>query len=348
MQRLAKILAVLAVMATIAGLGALWWDRSDPPGCVSGEDPAVALANDRAGEAQIYSDWCHEHDGVALHVVEAGQGETVLFIHGFPSIWYSLIRPMEALREDYRVVAIDGLGAGLSDAPANIDHYKLATMAEHLDALIADLGDEKIHLVGHDWGAAFALAYAQSRPEKLLSVTGMSAPPQNIALTLLETSEKQRQISAYVERLKSASPVLMVATGAESRIASGPQNHFEAGRMSEREARMLQAATSDMRRINRQIHWYRANLPSPDAITEQDFWPSRDARLEVPTLIVWGNDDTVFDPAFIELVEQSSSDVTVLRLDGVGHAPQFEATEAVNAALAAHLTGSAANAEPSE
>ena len=107
--------------------------------------------------------------------------------------------------------------------------------------------------------------------------------------------------------------------------------------MSLEEVQVLMARTSDLRRINRHINWYRANLPAPDAITEEDFWPSRSARLEIPAMLIWGEDDTVFDPAFIELVEQTSSDLQVVRLEGVGHAPQFEASGAVNAALQAHI-----------
>ena len=93
----------------------------------------------------------------------------------------------------------------------------------------------------------------------------------------------------------------------------------------------------NLRRIDRHINWYRANLPSPDAIAETDYWPSREARLEVPTLLIWGNDDTIFDPAFIALMEASATNLTVLRLDGVGHAPQFEATSTVNEALVQHV-----------
>ncbi len=311
----------------------LVWSVSTPSGCVAGEDPAVALANERAGE-EVYSDWCHEHDGNRLHVVEAGEGETVLFIHGFPTIWYAMIRPMDHLRGDYRVVAIDGLGTGLSDAPDDVSQYKLAAMAEHLDALIDELGGEKVHLVGHDWGAAFAGAYAQSRPERLKSVTIMSAPPQNIAVQMLRNSERQREISEYVERLKSSSVALAWLTGAGGRIAAGPQNHYSAGRMSLSEANVLKQGTSDLRRIGRHINWYRANLPAPDAITNADFWPSREANLTVPALLIWGEEDTVFDLAFIELLERSSTDLEVLRLEGIGHAPQWEASATVNEAIA--------------
>ena len=192
-------------------------------------------------------------------------------------------------------------------------------------------------------GAAFAGAYAQSRPDRIVSLTLMSAPPQNIAVAMLETSERQRAISEYVERLKGVTPALALITGARSRISSGPQNHFEAGRISAEEAKVLQDATYDLRRINRHINWYRANLPAPGDISEDDFWPARDARLVVPTLLIWGNDDTIFDPAFIDLLEASATDINVLRLDGVGHAPQFEATTVTNEALAQHIESNPAS-----
>ncbi|MDJ0644005.1 MAG: alpha/beta hydrolase [Erythrobacter sp.] len=346
MSRVAQIAAVIVFGMALAVLSLLIWGWSDPEGCVSGRDPAVALANERAGAQGTYRDWCHESDGNSLHVVEAGKGETILFIHGFPSIWYSMIRPMEDLREDYRVVAIDGLGAGLSDAPDDIAPYRLAAMADHLDALAEDLGAERFHLVGHDWGAAFAFAYAQSRPEKLLSVTGISAPPQNVAVEMLEISDRQREISQYVERLKSANPPLMLLSGAGERIASGPENHLAAGRMTADEAGVLKAATSDLRRINRHINWYRANLPTPDRIEAEDYWPGRDAKLSVPALLIWGEEDTVFDPAFIDVLRGKSDNLDVLSLEGVGHAPQFEAVIEVNSAIRQIVMQNPREAEP--
>ncbi len=339
MKRLNRFLMIMALLIGVAGAGAAIWNYSSPVGCEIGRDPALALANERAGEKVPYREWCHEFGVNKLHVVEAGEGDVVLFLHGFPSSWYSMIRPMEALRDTHRVVAIDGLGAGHSDAPAGQEQYRLENMALHLDALIDKLGVEKVHIVGHDWGSAFGLAYAQSRPERILTATGMSAPPQNIAVELLRTSSEQREKSAYVEMLKDASPILMWASGAGGRIATGPENHFKAGRMSRVEADVLQNAASDLRRINRHINWYRANLPAPDEVSEDDYWPSRDARFEVPTLLIWGEDDTVFDPQFIDLTRKISDDFSVVRLDGVGHAPQFEATEAVNTALADHILG---------
>ena len=340
MRALAKLAAVvgLAVVGTVtAGLA---WNYSDPADCGVGLDPGIALANQRAGASGAYKEWCHSFDGDALHVVEAGKGDVVLFIHGFPTYWYSLQRVMEPLRSDYRVVALDGLGAGYSDAPSDQDRYRLAVMARHIDALIEELGVGKVHIVGHDWGAAFALAYAQSRPERVQTAVGMSAPPQNIAVEMLLTSANQRQQSKYIEQLKRANPLLAHLTGAAGRIAQYPRKHAAKGWLSNTEADALVEATTDMRRLNRHINWYRANLPAPDAVEDSDFWPSRSARLEMPTLLVWGEDDTVFDPAFIDEMQARDPNLTILRLDGVGHAPQFEATDQVNEAIRRHLARS--------
>lgn len=341
----AKIAMFVAIVIIGAISAALAWNYSDPDDCAVGQDPGIALADERAGAPGTYSEWCHEFDGNALHVVEAGEGEVVLFIHGFPTYWYSLQRLMEPLRDEYRVVAIDGLGAGYSDAPTDVERYRLDAMARHLDALIDELGADQVHLVGHDWGAAFGLAYAQSRPERIKSVVGMSAPPQNIAVEMLLTSESQREKSEYVEQLKSASPILAYLTGAGDRIAGYPRSHAAAGRLSDAEAEAIVEATQDLRRVNRHINWYRANLPAPGTVEEADFWPSRSARLEMPALLIWGEDDTVFDPAFIDLMEAWDADLTVLRLEGVGHAPQFEATEAVNEAIQEHFSQQIADLE---
>ena len=48
------------------------------------------------------------------------------------------------------------------------------------------------------------------------------------------------------------------------------------------------------------INWYRANIPSLGNITNTDFWPSRDAKTDVPALLIWGEKDQTFIPQFID------------------------------------------------
>ena len=97
-----------------------------------------------------------------LPYVEAGACPLLILYHGFPMFWFSFYPQIEALKTQFRVVAIDGPGVNLSSKPANIELYKLENLALQIDELARHLhGDEPFYLVGHDWGGALVWAYAQ-------------------------------------------------------------------------------------------------------------------------------------------------------------------------------------------
>ncbi|MEM9507162.1 MAG: alpha/beta fold hydrolase, partial [Cyanobacteria bacterium P01_E01_bin.35] len=138
-----------------------------------------------------------------LHYVEAGQGPLIILYHGFPSFWYSWFDQMEVLKGQYRVVAVDGLGSGLSAKPQESEPYKLKALSKQLDDLARHLaGDEKYVLIGHDWGSVLALSYAQAYPDRLHKVIGMNAPLLNMFLKFLAQSPEQQNRSAYMTRIK--------------------------------------------------------------------------------------------------------------------------------------------------
>ena len=80
-----------------------------------------------------------EHNGINLHYVEAGSGPLIIFYHGFPLFWFSFHHQMNALKTDYRVVAVDGPGVNLSSKPGDLAHYRLPQLAEQLDHLARHL-----------------------------------------------------------------------------------------------------------------------------------------------------------------------------------------------------------------
>lgn len=327
-----SVLVIAALIFTAAGV--FLWLLS--PLTVERDSPGMAVthANSIASGTYSYQEGWFDHNGRALHYVEAGEGEVILFIHGFPSFWYSFFPQMEAFKSDYRVVAIDGLGAGRSDAPRDVNAYKLEAMAAHVNALIDHLGADKVHLVGHDWGAAFALGFAQRYPARVMTVTAMSAPPQNIILKLLQANEHERNVFAYVERFKKANPVLLLASNIEQRIWDGAYGPLvEAGKLSPAEGALFRHATSDPRRIDAHINWYRANIPAFDEIQASDYWPAQEGRIAAPGLFIWGTEDPIITPAVVAEIEAMSEDIKMLSLEGVGHWPHAEETGAVNAAI---------------
>ena len=299
-------------------------------------DAAVIFANKTYPGTDEYSEDYFEHEGITLHYIESGttNSETIVFIHGFPSNWFSFIRQLEYFRSDYHVVAIDGLGAGLSDAPSDITHYTLDSMSQHVVALLQHLGISQAHFVGHDWGSALAFGMAQKYPELTTTVTGISAPPQNVMLNLMLNNEKQQATSRYVERLKSANPIILKAFRAPQKIWAGRyQLLVEKEKLNNKEAHQFRLATKDVKRINAHINWYRANLPKLSDVTDTSYWPGKNTRVTVPALVVWGNDDDVFVPEFISVLQRLSSDLTVLKLDNTGHWPHVEESNAVSDAI---------------
>ncbi|MBA4173699.1 MAG: hypothetical protein C0511_13870 [Hyphomicrobium sp.] len=328
-----RICAVISILAGIGALAAFEWSRWPISVDQQSPDPAVTYANATGDPAARFSEGYFEHDGLTLHYVEAGRGDAILFLHGFPSYWPSFINQMEALKADFRVIAIDGLGAGRSDAPLDPEPYRLEAMSEHIIALLANLSVERVHLVGHDWGAGLAFGLAQRHPDRFLSVTGIGAPPQTVLVEALSSDPVTRQRAAYVERLKQASPVLIVATGGHDRVWQGAYEPLvRSGKMPAELGTLFKATTSDPRRLNAHINWYRSNLPEPGQISDLSFWPSRTAPLTIPAQIIWGDRDRVFSPAYVAMMRTRSGSLRELRYEGAGHWLHVERAKDVTAA----------------
>ncbi len=326
------LLALLAILALIG----ISWSMIPIESGVGKPDPAVEFANLNSQSGAQLTESYFRYKKLDLHYIEAGKSnaETILFVHGFPQFWYSFIHQIEGLSTNYRVIAIDGLGAGLSSAPNNIDSYKLANMAEHIDALLKKLNVQKVHLVGHDWGGAMVFGFAQKYPGRVKSVIGISAPPQNLMLDLLLKSPSQQAASSYVEKLKGANPLLLKVLGAPKRLWKNLYLPLvENGNLSLEQGLLMLNATGNVKRFNAHINWYRANLPEVGEIQDSDYWPSRSATLNVPAMLIWGTEDRVFDVQFIDKLNESAKQLTVLKMDGVGHSPHLEQAEKVTTAI---------------
>jgi len=330
-------LFLLGIFALL-GFGTYFWatypvsvDREAP-------DPAVLHISQRSEGALSIDEGYHTFSGNSLHYVASGEGEAIVFLHGFPSFWFSFVRQFEHFQRSHRVIAIDGLGAGKSDAPSGHEDYKLGAMAAHLAALLDHLGEERVHVVGHDWGASLAIGFAQEYPDRVLSVTGISAPSLNAMLYGLENDPKARETAEYVERFKQANPALLVILGTADAIYDGAYRPLvDEGKLTAQEGALFRAATSDPKRTNAHINWYRANLPHPDELTQDDYWPSRDARVTVPALYIWDEEDPIYNQTALERLLSLSDTPELLVLPVTGHWPHVRASTKVNEAIARHL-----------
>ena len=120
----------------------------------------------------------------------------LVFLHywgGSARTWERVIRSLDT---QFRCVAYDQRGWGLSDAPA--DGYKLQDLAQDAYMLIEALGLQRYVLVGHSMGGKVAQLMASQRPtglEALILVAPASPAPQHIP-----EEARQAQLHAYDNR----------------------------------------------------------------------------------------------------------------------------------------------------
>ena len=82
-------------------------------------------------------------------------GEAVVLLHGFPdSAWLWRHQIPHLTDAGYRVIAPDLRGFGGSDKPRSVDDYTLRRHAGDVRAIVDHFGIDRVHVVGHDWGAA--------------------------------------------------------------------------------------------------------------------------------------------------------------------------------------------------
>lgn len=112
---------------------------------------------------------------VRLHYVTAGQGPAVVLLHGWPQTWYMWRGLIPGLARHYRVIAPDLRGLGDSSRP--VSGYDKKTIAQDVWKLVHDvLGEEKVFVVGHDWGGPTAYAFAAQHRDAVRKVAIFDAP----------------------------------------------------------------------------------------------------------------------------------------------------------------------------
>ncbi|CAN6293070.1 unnamed protein product [Urochloa humidicola] len=117
--------------------------------------------------------------GLNLHVAQAGKGDkgTVLFLHGFPEIWYSWRHQMLAVAAaGYRAVAPDWRGYGLSDQPPVEEEVTYDDVLDDLLGILDALSIPKAFLVGKDFGATAAYDFALRHPDRVCGVMCLGIP----------------------------------------------------------------------------------------------------------------------------------------------------------------------------
>ncbi len=269
---------------------------------------------------------------VHLHCALAGPkgGELVVLLHGFPECaksWRLVQRALAA--RGYRVVAPDMRGYGGSDKPSGVSSYATPRLVGDVAGLVKALGAERAHIVGHDWGGVVAWWTAMLRPDVVDRLAIVNAPhPIGYAAAMRTPAQLKRGWYVFFFQL----PWL-------PQWALGAGDYLAVRRLFARDGVApgdIDACVESLRQPgvrSAAIGYYRAavraalfgNGPKP-------------AKIERPTLVVWGERDRFLVPELAEPPRRWVPGARVVRLPDATHWAHIDAAEAVTRALVAHFT----------
>jgi pimeloyl-ACP methyl ester carboxylesterase len=274
-------------------------------------------------------------NGLKFHYVQKGNGERIVFIHGYPFFAASWDKLLTHFSQSYHVVAPDNRGYGLSAKPEGVENYTIDKLVEDVKALIEHLpGSQKVNLVGHDWGGLLAWAVAQKYPELVNKIVVINAPPYNVMLHMAANNEEQAKASDYMEKLKSPGiEKLFEQHGPEMLWRYGFNKLYAGGDLDDEFKAAFFAAWQQPGAFTSAVNWYRANIPLFADINDSHYWPSKDARVTVPSLLIWSERESVFVPAMLDEIPKYVDDLSITIISDSGHSPFFDKTKEVSAAM---------------
>ena len=272
-----------------------------------------------------------EANGLTFEVAEAGEGDHLaLCLHGFPELHYSWRNQVPLLeRKGYRVWAPNMRGYGATDRPGEVRDYALDKLTQDVAALIDASGAKKVTLVAHDWGAIVAWMFAILKLRPLERLVIMNVPhPGPAQRELKNWRQLKKSWYMFFFQLPKLPEILLGRRTAGSIIAGTASNTGNFGR----EVRAVyDAAAARPGARKAMVDYYRALFRHQDVVDPGDY------RVDVPTLMVWGEEDVAIDIHCLDGTEQWVPDLTVERLPGVSHWVQQDAPEKTNAILAGWL-----------
>jgi pimeloyl-ACP methyl ester carboxylesterase len=262
-------------------------------------------------------------DGHQMHYIDEGSGPVILFSHGTPEWSFGWRDLVIGLRGQFRCIAPDLLGMGLSDKPTEVD-YSCVAHSARLEQFVQKLGLQNINIVANDFGLSIALGFA-IRHSGLVSKISI--------------------FNGWMWRLDSDPHYSKPAKMMDSWLGRVAYRHFNFP------VTVIMPASFGNRKkhLPKAVHHhYKMALPDPASRTAayafakelryaNDWWDSlwqqRNILTDKLKLIFWGMKDTFVAPYELEKWAAAFPAARVVRCPEAGHFVQEEAPELMIAAV---------------
>ena len=250
-------------------------------------------------------------DGLVFDVRDVGpsDGPVVVLLHGFPQhndSWDSVIDRLVA--QGYRCLAPNQRGYASGAQPPRRRDYRMSELVADVGALIDASGAQRVHLVGHDWGAAVAWSVAADMPERLATLSPVSVPHPAAFIKSFTTS-RQGLASWYMYFFQLPGLPEWLLSRRRGAVASQVlQRSGQTPAAADRDAQAMREPGA----LKTALHWYRAiPLSKP---------PTGDQKIAVPTMYVWSDQDVALLPkAAYDTARYVTAEYRFEILPGVSH-----------------------------
>lgn len=262
---------------------------------------------------------------VNLHFLHAGQGKgsPVLLIHGFGGWSRDWTHTIPILAESHEVFALDLPGWGLSEKPADFD-YSIEAQAEFVLDFMAHFGLDNVDLIGNSMGGGIAVHLTTQYPNrvrKLILIDSVGYEGYRIWHNMLLLAVQIPGISYVVKPFLPIFPRFRHRTqwlfGGSKKVSLDDYRDHYLPLLTEGSAESLVNMVKTLRL---------------DSVQE------RIASVNKPTLILWGEKDPFMHVKHAYLFEAAIEGSELVVFPGIGHVPQTEVPQQVNALILEFLS----------
>lgn len=250
-------------------------------------------------------------DGRIVHLRDEGprDGAVIVLLHGSNADLHTWQPWTDRLKSDFRIVRFDQRGHGLT-GPAPDGDYSIDAFVADVDAVADRLGLERFVLAGNSMGGGIAMAYAMQHPDRLRG------------LVLVDAG------GADIER-KGGGNLLFT-------LAAIPGVNRVMGQITPRSLveKSLSQSVANQAIVTPQAvdrYWELARFPGNREATLKRFREARKpfaatqvAKMGVPTLVMWGADDSLIPFAAAGWYMEHLPKATLAAYKGIGHVPMEE------------------------
>jgi pimeloyl-ACP methyl ester carboxylesterase len=259
----------------------------------------------------------------------------MLMLHGFPEFWYSWRHQIPEFASDYKVVAVDLRGYNDSDKPEAKSAYVMAEFVQDVKGIIQGLGYKSCVLVAHDWGGAIAWNFAYAYPEMVDKLIVMNLPhPAKFAEGLRTRQQLLKSWYIFLFQLPFLPEFLIKLDDYRAIALAFEGMAVDKSTFTPSDIQAYKDAAAKPGALTATINYYR-NIAR--GFLDRQNW----GVLQVPTLMIWGENDSALGKELTYGTEDYVQDFQIQYIPNCSHWVQQEQPHLVNSCMRDFLASQA-------